>query len=193
MCVSAATPRKPSIRQVYADRTKSAILEAARHVFAKSGYSEAGIRDIAALAKVNPALAGRYFGSKLELFEAALNASFDVTYFTNADRRSFGADIAHALCASENDAAFAVPMLLFAAGDSAARGSALRILMERVVAPLTVWFGQPEAAERAAQLLAVVTGFYSYRIMLPLSTVAGQPSQAMQRWLATTLQEIVDR
>ena len=188
-----APTRRPSIRQAYADRTKHAILKAARHVFATRGYAEAGIRDIAARAEVNPALVGRYFGSKIELFEAALLASFDVTYFIFTARENFGAIIAESFCRSKNEVAFAVPMLVFAAGDSLARKSALRILKKRVMAPLESWFGEPEATERVSQLLAVVTGFYTYRIMLPLDSLSGAPSTAMQRWLARTLQEIVDR
>ena len=184
--------RRPSIRQAHADRTKQAILQAARHVFATCGFAEAGVRDIAAYAEVNPALVGRYFGSKLELFAAALNASFDVTLFTRAERANFGAVIAASLCQSENEEASAVPMLIFAAGDTEARKIALAILKEKVIGPLETWFGAPEAAERAAQLLLLVTGFYTYRIMLPLDTVAGAPSPSMQRWLAKAMQAIVD-
>jgi AcrR family transcriptional regulator len=185
--------RRPSIRQAHADRTKAAILDAACHVFATCGYGEAGVRDIAARAEVNPALVARYFGSKLELFEAALEASFDVSHFTDAPRQRYGEVVAASLCGSVDEDASAVPMLVFAAGDSEARKAALRILKQRAVEPLEAWFGEPEAAERAAQLMLLVTGFFTYRIMLPLGPVAGQPSAAMQRWLADAFQELVDR
>lgn len=188
-----ADPRRPSIRQAHADRTKAAILDAACHVFATCGYGEAGVRDIAARAGVNPALVGRYFGSKLELFETALEASFDISHFTGMPRERYGELVAASLCRSQDEDASAVPMLVFSAGDSEARKAALRILKNRVVEPLETWFGQPEAAERAAQLMLLVTGFYTYRIMLPLDPVAGSPSAAMQRWFAAVLQELVDR
>lgn len=189
----AAEARRPSIRQAHADRTKSAILEAARHVFATCGYGEAGVRDIAARAGVNPALVGRYFGSKLELFEAALEASFDIAHFTDMPRECFGERVAHSLCRSQDEEASAVPMLVFAGGNSEARKAALRILQQRALEPLKAWFGGAEAAERAAQLLLIVTGFYTYRITLPVEPVAGKASAAMERWLARTLQELVDR
>ncbi|MFA7585752.1 MAG: TetR family transcriptional regulator [Novosphingobium sp.] len=182
-----------SIRQAHADRTRLAILASARHLFARHGYAEAGVRDIAAHAGVNPALVGRYFGSKLELFEAALEASFDVTHFTRAGRETFGKALAADFCLALPEAAGAVPMLILAAGDTAARDVALKVLTRQVVEPLRQWFGEPEPAERAAQLIAVVTGFYTYRLMLPLATIADVPTPAMQRWLADTLQEIVDR
>lgn len=191
--MDAAHARRPSIRQAHADRTKAAILEAAGHVFATCGYGEAGVRDIAARAGVNPALVGRYFGSKLDLFEAALEDTFEITHFTEMPRERFGELVATSLCRSQDEEASAVPMLVYAAGDSEARKSALRILKSRVVEPLETWFGAPEAAERAAQLMLLVTGFYTYRIMLPLDPVAGRPSAAMQRWFAAALQELVDR
>jgi AcrR family transcriptional regulator len=191
--MDAAEARRPSIRQAHADRTKSAILEAARHVFATCGYGEAGVREIAARAGVNPALVGRYFGSKLELFEAALEASFAIGHFIEMPRERFGELVAKSLCRSQDEEASAVPMLVFAGGNSEARKVALRILKQRAVQPLQSWFGEPEAAERAAQLMLLVTGFYTYRIMLPLDPVAGRTSAAMERWFAATLQDLVDR
>ena len=84
-------------------------------------------------------------------------------------------------------------MLVFAGGDSVARKAVLRILKQRVVEPLKQWFGEPEASERAAQLLAVATGIFTYRLLLPLEPIEGESTPAMRRWLAQTLQEIVDR
>ena len=175
------------------DQTKNAILEAAQFLFATRGYTETGVRDIAERANVNPALIARYFGSKLELFERALEASLDVTLFIQAERENFGEKIAEAFCASTPDEANVVPALVFSAGDSAAREAALRLLKERVIAPLEQWFGGTEASERAVQLLLVVAGFFTFRQMLPLDALAGNCSPAMRRWLATTLQEILDR
>lgn len=184
---------RPSIRQAHADRTKQAILASARHLFAHHGYAEAGVRAIAAHAGANPALVARYFGSKLDLFEAALEASFDVAHFTRAGRENFGAVLADDFCGSEAEAAGIVPMLILAAGDCAARDVALKILTRQVVEPLKTWFGPPEQDERAAQLVAVVTGFFTYRVMLPLPTIAGEATPAMKRWLTESLQAIVDR
>lgn len=184
---------RPSIRQAHADRTKQAILASARHMFAHHGYAEAGVRAIAAHAGVNPALVARYFGSKLDLFEAALEASFDVTHFTRAGREDFGKVLAADFCGPQAEANGTVPMLILAAGDSAARDVALKVLMRQVVEPLKAWFGHPEQSERAAQLVTVVTGFFTYRLMLPLPTISGEPTPAMKRWLAETLQELVDR
>jgi len=57
--------------------TKDAILQAARRTFGDRGYDAASIRAIASAASVDPALVHHYFGSKQQLFLAAVNAPID--------------------------------------------------------------------------------------------------------------------
>lgn len=52
--------------------TREAILVAARQQFASHGYSGATVRSIAAAAGVDPALLHHFFGSKEQLFAAAV-------------------------------------------------------------------------------------------------------------------------
>jgi AcrR family transcriptional regulator len=181
------------MRQRQTLATKNAIICAAQALFSSHGYAETGVRDIARVAGVNQALIARYFGSKIELFAAALEASLDTSLFTGQRREEFGERIAEHFCKIKPSAAHVVPLLIFAAGDSVARQVALKLLTHHVVQPLKTTFGGPQAAERAAQFLAVVTGFFVYRLMLPVDTIGSHPTPAMQRWLARTLQDIVDR
>src|SRR5262245_12633181 len=51
---------------------REAILAAAREQFAERGYDNATIRGIAARAGVDPALVHHYYGTKADLFAAAL-------------------------------------------------------------------------------------------------------------------------
>lgn len=187
------TRKRPSIRQAYADQTKAAILDAARHLFAAKGYTEAGVRDIAAVANVNPALIARYYGSKIALFEAALETSLLVEFFTSVRKEEFGRFVADSFCGATEDDALAVPALILAAGDSAAREVAVRLLKQHIEAPLIQWFDTADAEDRAAQLITITTGFFTYRLMLPLQAMQGQVSPNMRQWLANTLQEIIDR
>ncbi|MFC4856189.1 TetR family transcriptional regulator [Actinophytocola glycyrrhizae] len=60
--------RRPGQTQTRAD-----ILAAARNQFGQRGYNGATIRGIAAEAGVNPALVHHFFGSKEQVFAAALN------------------------------------------------------------------------------------------------------------------------
>ncbi len=52
--------------------TKEAILSAARAQFAEHGYGATTVRSVAAAASVNPALIHHHFGTKEQLFLAAL-------------------------------------------------------------------------------------------------------------------------
>jgi AcrR family transcriptional regulator len=53
-------------------RTRGAILDAARNAFAARGYDAVSVRAVAREAGVDPALVHRFFGSKEQLFVAAL-------------------------------------------------------------------------------------------------------------------------
>ncbi len=57
--------------------TREAILDAARATFGQRGYDGSTIRAIATAAEVDPALVHHYFGSKDQLFLAAMQAPFD--------------------------------------------------------------------------------------------------------------------
>lgn len=57
--------------------TREAILSSARSAFAERGFAAASIRTIAAAAGVDPALVHHYFGSKDQLFLAAMQAPVD--------------------------------------------------------------------------------------------------------------------
>lgn len=69
------TPRRG--RRPGAPDTRAAILTAARDAFAEKGYAGASVRAIASSVGVDPALVHHYFGSKSDLFVAALEAPVD--------------------------------------------------------------------------------------------------------------------
>ncbi|QSB06900.1 TetR family transcriptional regulator [Natronoglycomyces albus] len=57
--------------------TREEILVSARELFATLGFDRASVRRIAAEANVDPALVHHYFGSKNDLFLAAVDLPFD--------------------------------------------------------------------------------------------------------------------
>jgi AcrR family transcriptional regulator len=69
--------RVPRGRRPGAPDTKAAILAAARERFATTGFARTSVRAIAAEAGVDPALVHHYFGTKDELFLAALELPVD--------------------------------------------------------------------------------------------------------------------
>jgi TetR/AcrR family transcriptional regulator, regulator of cefoperazone and chloramphenicol sensitivity len=58
------------------DDTRMRLLDAARDVFAESGYYDATVRDICTRAGVNVAAINYHFGDKLELYTEVLRQSF---------------------------------------------------------------------------------------------------------------------
>jgi AcrR family transcriptional regulator len=75
----AARPRGHTGRRPGASDTRARVLQAARTSFGERGFDGATIREIALRAGVDPALVHHYFGSKQQLFVAAMELPFDVT------------------------------------------------------------------------------------------------------------------
>ncbi|MFE7278595.1 TetR/AcrR family transcriptional regulator [Streptomyces sp. NPDC057623] len=67
-----------STRAERSARTRAAILEAARQVFAERGFEKATIRTVAERAGCDPSLVMQHFGNKQKLFEAASQVNLDV-------------------------------------------------------------------------------------------------------------------
>jgi AcrR family transcriptional regulator len=70
--MAVSEPRRGPGRRAGENRTREAILDAARRRFGEQGYDGATIRGIAADAGVNPALVHHFYGSKERLFAAAM-------------------------------------------------------------------------------------------------------------------------
>jgi AcrR family transcriptional regulator len=75
----ASAGRRPGPTQ-----TPDAILAAARELFAERGYQATSVRSIAAAAGVNAALIHHYFGTKANLFVAALDMPFNPADLVNS-------------------------------------------------------------------------------------------------------------
>jgi len=78
--VTDAAPRRrgrPSRTQTEAGpATRDRILEAAREEFSERGYEKTSVRGIAKAAGVDSALVHHYFGTKEQVFEAAIEVAF---------------------------------------------------------------------------------------------------------------------
>ncbi|WP_166902706.1 TetR/AcrR family transcriptional regulator [Mycobacterium sp. DL440] len=62
--------------------TRDELVATARRMFAEGGYDKTSLRDVAAAAGVDPALIRHYFGSKADLFRAAVGWPFDPEQFS---------------------------------------------------------------------------------------------------------------
>lgn len=75
--LTANTERKRPGRPPGPSDTRERILVSARELFARNGIDKTSIRAIAAAADVDPALVHHYFGTKTQLFAAAIHIPID--------------------------------------------------------------------------------------------------------------------
>ncbi|WP_422771907.1 TetR/AcrR family transcriptional regulator [Plantactinospora sp. WMMC1484] len=168
--------------------TKQAILHAARTVFTQSGYDGAGVREIAGLAGVDPRLIGRYFGSKEQLFTRVVEDAYAdhlmMTPETNAEA-------ARALL-SDPTAAHAAGMLLTLRSASNERAATImRDSLERnFQRVLADELAGPDAAARAALLVAVCTGVQFMRNVLRSSELVNGDAGTLAVYLRAALDAI---
>jgi AcrR family transcriptional regulator len=115
--------------------TKQALLSAAQSLFGERGFEATTIRDIGDRAGVDPALIARYFGSKADLYIAAVVAE------TQSDQTEFEslADVADALIARTDRHGLGPVTQALIRSDTGAEivQAAQAHLTRRVVTPLT--------------------------------------------------------
>jgi len=175
------------------ERTRNQILHAAQQIFSTQGYAETGVREIASIAGSNPALVNRYFGSKLKLFEAALQDALDVRLITDLDKEDFGKKIVERFTLSAETQINPLPIMMFGSSDREVRDIVLKLLQQRIVEPLKHWFGTEDGEARAAQFMVIATGFFTFRDLLPLPAFTGTLDKSTAEWLENSFQQIVER
>ncbi|QRN93511.1 TetR/AcrR family transcriptional regulator [Archangium violaceum] len=183
-------PRRAT-RQRDAERTRIAILDAARTLFSTRGFAHTGVREVAELAGVNSSLVGRYFGSKQGLFQATLERMIDITPMLHGDRRRFGVDMVAAFFDAP-DAPGPLAMMILSAADPEAHAASVELLQTKVITPLARWLGPPDGEGRAARLSILWTGFLTSWKLLPIQSLTGARLASTRRWLEAATQAIVD-
>lgn len=182
--------------------TREAILAAARDRFAAEGYARATIRTIAAAAAVDPALVHHYFGTKQELFTAALDLPVDIpralAEVLSGDPHDVGERLVRRFLAEWDgpEARSALTALLRTAVTSEqvadmAREFMVGELLGRAVRALDPPHGAWRTTLVASQLLGLAMGRYVLRIE-PLAsadaeTLAATLGPTVQRYLTGEL------
>ncbi|ACY14187.1 TetR/AcrR family transcriptional regulator [Haliangium ochraceum] len=189
MSGSSESKKKPRRRD--AERTRTAILDAAQELFSEKGFSNTGVREVADLAGVNSALVGRYFGSKEGLYRAALDRWLDVTPILRSDRGLLAEEIVAAFF-SDSEALRPLAMMILSAADPVAHEVSIELLHSKIIEPMAEWLGPPDGAGRAARLSALWTGFLTSLRLLPLEPLRGEHAESSRRWLVATTQAIID-
>ena len=171
------------------DRTRAAILAAARERFAADGYARATIRAIATQAGIDPSMVMRYYGTKEKLFAAAADFALDLPDLTGVPADQWGAILArHVVARWERDDTLIALLRVAVTHDAAA--ARMRTIFAGQVAPvLTTIEPDPVVVGRRAGLLATqMLGLALCRYVLELPPVVAMPPDEVAAWLAPVVQ-----
>lgn len=173
------------------ERTRRAILDAARTHFAARGFDGANLRAIGADASIDPSMVVRYFGSKEGLFAAALDVDLQLPDLTRVDQADHGLTVArHFLRRWEGDLSDHVLVTLLR---SAVSNPKVAEQLREVVAPQLYEMLAPvvkpeEVALRAGLVATQLMGVSITRYIVELPGIADRPADLLARDLAPTVQ-----
>ena len=123
-------------RRARGQRTRQAILDAARDQFHRLGYDAASIRGIAAAADIDPSMVMRYYGSKEGLFAAAVDVDLRLPDLSGVPPGELGHRLVeHFIARWEGDPADDVLVLLLrsAVTNEAARARMVTVFAEQLM------------------------------------------------------------
>ncbi len=183
-------PRE-SKKPTKSDRTRAAIVTAAQKLFAEQGYERTTVRDIAALAEIDPALVIRYFGSKDELFARVAVFDLKLPDLGKVDRSKIGENLVrHFLSMWEGENAIGgMPIMLRSATSNEVAANKLREVFSGQVMPaLARAGGRENVAERAGLVSSQLLGLAFCRYVLKLPPVVNLSREVIIRAVGKTIQ-----
>ena len=174
------------------DRTRAAILEAARELFAAEGYERATVRDIAAKASIDPALVIRYFGSKEALFVRAADIELRMPDLAAAPGSRGEAIVRHFLSIWEGEGGNpGMTILLRSAASNPVAAEKLRDVFARQVLPALGRAGGGDPG-RAGLVSSQLLGLALCRYVFELPPVVAMPVERIVREVGETVQRYLD-
>jgi AcrR family transcriptional regulator len=186
----ARTGRRPGV-----SGTREAILGAARRAFAEHGYQHATIRGVADLAGVDPALVHHYFGTKQELFVAAVqlpvNPVEQLMAVLNEDPDQAGRRMVETFLSVWDHAATQSPLLALvrsAVGDEHAAAMLREFITEEVLGQIAHRLGSADARLRATLVGSQIIGLAMARYIVKVEPLASAPPAQVVAAVGPTLQ-----
>lgn len=174
--------------------TRAAILDAARALFASGGFSGTSVRAVAGKAGVDPALVHHYFGTKDDLFVAALALPVDpreVLASVVAQGPDGAAErLLRVFLSVWDDPELQLPLLGLArtlldpSGKQLLRDGFLKV----VIGPLGVALGIDEPERRMPVVASQILGLILMRYLLEVEPVASMPADEVVSIYAPTIQ-----
>lgn len=187
-CITLKTPKK-------SDRTREAILVAARQLFAKQGYERTTVRDVAERAHIDPAMVIRYFGSKDGLFARAASIDLELPSPAAVDPSDIGRKlIEHFLEIWEGDGSKqGMAVLLRSAASNSFAANKMREAFLGQVMPFVTAVGDRATAPRRAGLVSSqLLGLAVCRYVLKLPPVVALSREEIVASLGPTLQRYLN-
>ena len=186
----ARTGRRPGV-----SGTREAILDAARRAFAEQGYQQATIRGVADLAGVDPALVHHYFGTKQDLFVAAVELPINPIEHLMAvladEPDRIGQRIVEVFLSIWDHAADRSPLLALirsAVGDDRAAAMLREFITEEVLGQLARRLGSPDARLRATLVGSQLIGLAMARYIVRVEPLASTPAAELAAAVGPTVQ-----
>jgi AcrR family transcriptional regulator len=175
--------------------TREGIAQAARRQFAELGYDRTTIRSVAAEARVDPALVIHYFGSKQQLFLAAVELPIDVEELVerlrNGPRSKVGERVVHfalgVLAQPEGRARWA-GLIRAAASDPDAAAVLRELVTRRIFEPLAEALGSDDAQLRANLASSQMVGLVMARYVIAIEPLASTADETIASAIAPTIQ-----
>jgi AcrR family transcriptional regulator len=179
--------------------TRGEILAAARESFAHKGFAGTTIRAVAASAGVDAALVHHYFGSKDDLFIAALEIKVDPRAVVPAvfERGLDGSAerLLRLFLSVWDDPEARLPLVAVVRSSLGQEGpvNLLREAMFRIVfGPLREVLPAEEADRRAQLVATQVLGLIVGRYLLRLEPLASMSADELVGWMAPNVQRYLD-
>jgi AcrR family transcriptional regulator len=176
-------------------RSEAAILDAARELFAETGFERTTIRAVAARAGIDPALVMQHFGSKEALFAASTRWSTDHQTILTATPDRFPAAaiddlLSHFEQGEHREAAVALMRncLTHPTALAAMRDQVMCERKDAVAAGLT---GE-DAELRAGLFAACMIGLGMARYLIKLEPVASASAEELHRLMEPVLHALVE-
>ena len=179
--------------------TRGEILAAARRSFADKGFGGTTIRAVAAEASVDPALVHHYFGSKDDLFLAAMQIPLDPravvpTLFADGTAGA-GERLIRMFLSVWDDPHTRLPLIaLFRTSVAQTTPETLlqQGLLRLVLEPLRAALPPNEADRRVQLVVSQMAGLVLTRYILEFEPLASMPADEVVAWVAPNLQRYLD-
>ncbi|WP_072807518.1 TetR/AcrR family transcriptional regulator [Rhodococcoides yunnanense] len=175
--------------------TKESILSVARTLFADKGFDKTSVRAIAAEVGVDAALVHHYFGTKRQLFVAAIALPVDPTKILDTISAARKEDLGRSLVSSvlrvwesdNGEALVAAFRSMIATGDTSLLST---FLMQVVLRDIAARVDEPagSAPERVNLVASQMSGLLLTRHVLKLEPIASMPADRVVESIAPTLQ-----